>query len=252
MRVSGKGLINRQNTVNFKFDGVNYTGYEGDSVASALLASGKKLFGRSFKYHRPRGVLTAGSEEPNALITVGEGSFQDPNVRATTQEIFEGLVTKSQNNWPNLNYDILSINDLFSHFLGAGFYYKTFMWPKSFWEKIYEPFIRRAAGLGSLSGLHNSDTYEKAYAFCDLLVIGGGPSGLLAAKLAAEAGLDVIIAEQEPIFGGRLNSETEQVDGMPGSTWAAKTIESLKLMDNVRLFSPVSYTHLTLPTILLV
>ena len=162
MRVSGKGLINRQNTVNFKFDGVNCTGYEGDSVASALLASGKKLFGRSFKYHRPRGVLTAGSEEPNALITVGEGSFQDPNVRATTQEIFEGLVTKSQNNWPNLNYDILSINDLFSHFLGAGFYYKTFMWPKSFWEKIYEPFIRRAAGLGSLSGLHTSDTYEKA------------------------------------------------------------------------------------------
>ena len=242
MRVSGKGLINRQNTVNFKFDGVNYTGYEGDSVASALLASGKKLFGRSFKYHRPRGVLTAGSEEPNALITVGEGSFQDPNVRATTQEIFEGLVTRSQNNWPNLSYDVLSINDLFSHFLGAGFYYKTFMWPKSFWEKIYEPFIRRAAGLGSLSGLHNSDTYEKAYAFCDLLVIGGGPSGLLAAKLAAEAGLDVIIAEQEPIFGGRLNSETEQVDGMPGSTWAAKTTESLKLMDNVRLFSRTTVT----------
>ena len=135
MRVSGKGLINRQNTVNFKFDGVNYTGYEGDSVASAILASGKKLFGRSFKYHRPRGVLTAGSEEPNALITVGEGSFQDPNVRATNQEIFEGLVTKSQNNWPNLNYDILSINDLFSHFLGAGFITKPLCAPKAFGKK---------------------------------------------------------------------------------------------------------------------
>ena len=242
MRVSGKGLINREKTLNFKFDGHNYKGFEGDTVASALLASGKKVFGRSFKYHRPRGVLTAGSEEPNALITVGQGAFQDPNIRATTQEIFEGLVTKSQNNWPNLQYDILSINDLFSNFLGAGFYYKTFMWPKSFWEKIYEPFIRRAAGLGALSGLHNSDTYEKAYAFCDLLIIGGGPSGLIAAKIAAEAGLDVILAEQEPIFGGRLNSETEKVDGIPGSDWAVKIIEELKKLDNVRLFLRTTVT----------
>ena len=242
MRVSGKGLINREKTLNFKFDGHNYKGFEGDTVASALLASGKKVFGRSFKYHRPRGVLTAGSEEPNALITVGQGAFQDPNIRATTQEIFEGLVTRSQNNWPNLQYDILSINDLFSNFLGAGFYYKTFMWPKSFWEKIYEPFIRRAAGLGALSGLHNSDTYEKAYAFCDLLIIGGGPSGLIAAKIAAEAGLDVILAEQEPIFGGRLNSETEKVDGISGSDWAVKIIEELKELDNVRLFLRTTVT----------
>ena len=242
MRIAGKGLINREKTLNFKFDGLSYKGFEGDTVASALLASGKKIFGRSFKYHRPRGVLTAGSEEPNALITVGQGAFQDPNVRATTQEIFEGLITKSQNNWPNLQYDILSINDLFSNFLGAGFYYKTFMWPKSFWEKIYEPFIRRAAGLGALSGLHNSDTYEKAYAFCDLLIIGGGPSGLMAAKIAAEAGLDVILAEQEPIFGGRLNSETEKVDGIPGSDWAAKIIEELKALDNVRLFLRTTVT----------
>ena len=242
MRVSGKGLINREKTLNFKFDGHNYKGFEGDTVASALLASGKKVFGRSFKYHRPRGVLTAGSEEPNALITVGQGAFQDPNIRATTQEIFEGLVTQSQNNWPNLQYDILSINDLFSNFLGAGFYYKTFMWPKSFWEKIYEPFIRRAAGLGALSGLHNSDTYEKAYAFCDLLIIGGGPSGLIAAKIAAEAGLDVILAEQEPIFGGRLNSETEKVDGISGSDWAVKIIEELKELDNVRLFLRTTVT----------
>ena len=242
MRVSGKGLINREKTLNFKFDGHNYKGFEGDTVASALLASGKKVFGRSFKYHRPRGILTAGSEEPNALITVGQGAFQDPNIRATTQEIFEGLVTKSQNNWPNLQYDILSINDLFSNFLGAGFYYKTFMWPKSFWEKIYEPFIRRAAGLGALSGLHNSDTYEKAYAFCDLLIIGGGPSGLIATKIAAEAGLDVILAEQEPIFGGRLNSETEKVDGIPGSDWAVKIIEELKELDNVRLFLRTTVT----------
>jgi sarcosine oxidase subunit alpha len=242
VRVSGKGIINREKHVNFKFDGNDYKGFEGDTVASALLASGKKLFGRSFKYHRPRGVLTAGSEEPNALLTVGQGAFQDPNIRATTQEIFEGLITKSQNNWPNLHYDILSANDLFSNFLGAGFYYKTFMWPKSFWEKLYEPFIRRAAGLGALSGLHNSDTYEKAYAFCDLLVIGGGPSGLMAAKIAAEAGLDVIIAEQEPIFGGRLISETEEVDGMPGGVWAAETIKNLKELNNVRLLSRTTVT----------
>jgi len=242
VRIAGKGLINREKTLNFKFDGRSYKGFEGDTVASALLASGKKIFGRSFKYHRPRGVLTAGSEEPNALITVGQGAFQDPNIRATTQEIFEGLITKSQNNWPNLQYDILSVNDLFSNFLGAGFYYKTFMWPKSFWEKIYEPFIRRAAGLGALSGLHNSDTYEKAYAFCDLLIIGGGPSGLMAAKIAAEAGLDVILAEQEPIFGGRLNSETEKVDGIPGSDWAAKIIEELKALDNVRLYLRTTVT----------
>ena len=242
MRVSGKGLINREKILNFKFDGNDYKGFEGDTVASALLASGKKLFGRSFKYHRPRGVLTAGSEEPNALVTVGQGAFQDPNIRATTQEIFEGLITKSQNNWPNLHYDILSANDLFSNFLGAGFYYKTFMWPKSFWERLYEPFIRRAAGLGALSGLHNSDTYEKAYAFCDLLVIGGGPSGLMAAKIAAEAGLDVIIAEQEPIFGGRLISETEEVDGMPGGVWAAETIKNLTELNNVRLLSRTTVT----------
>ena len=242
MRVSGKGLINREKTLNFKFDGRSYKGFEGDTVASALLASGTKVFGRSFKYHRPRGVLTAGSEEPNALITVGQGSCQDPNIRATTQEIFEGLITKSQNNWPNLQFDILSVNDLFSNFLGAGFYYKTFMWPKSFWEKIYEPLIRRAAGLGALSGLHNSDTYEKAYTFCDLLIIGGGPSGLMAAKIAAEAGLDVILAEQEPIFGGRLNSETENVAGIPGSDWAAKIVEELKELENVRLFLRTTVT----------
>ena len=242
MRISGKGLINREKLVNFKFDGSDYKGFEGDTVASALLASGKKLFGRSFKYHRPRGVLTAGSEEPNALLTVGQGAFQDPNIRATTQEIFEGLITKSQNNWPNLHYDILSANDLFSDFLGAGFYYKTFMWPKSFWEKVYEPFIRRAAGLGALSGLHNSDTYEKAYTFCDLLIIGGGPSGLMAAKIAAEAGLDVIIVEQEPIFGGRLISETEEVDGVLGSVWAAKTVKNLEELNNVRLFSRTTVT----------
>ena len=240
-RLNG-GLVERKTPLNFTFDNQSFQGYKGDTLASALLASGVRLVGRSFKYHRPRGIFTAGSEEPNALVELRRYARQEPNTRATVAELFDGLEAKSQNRWPSLKFDFLAINDKLSNFLGAGFYYKTFMWPKSFWMKIYEPFIRRAAGLGALSGLHNSDTYEKAYAFCDLLIIGGGPSGLMAAKIAAEAGLDVILAEQEPIFGGRLNSETEKVDGIPGSDWAAKIIEELKELDNVRLFLRTTVT----------
>ncbi|MEX0279182.1 MAG: 2Fe-2S iron-sulfur cluster-binding protein, partial [Ruegeria sp.] len=136
MRIEGKGLIDRSETVPFVFDGVRYTGFRGDTLASALLANEQRLMGRSFKYHRPRGVLTAGSEEPNALVTVGEGAAQNPNVRATMQEIYPELSARSQNRWPSLNFDLMSINDLAAPFLGAGFYYKTFMWPKSFWEKL--------------------------------------------------------------------------------------------------------------------
>ena len=172
MRISGKGRIDRSRPVSFRFDGNRYEGFEGDTVASALLASGVRLMGRSFKYHRPRGVLTAGSEEPNALITTGRGAGRTPNVRATVQEAFTGLEARSQNAWPSLDFDVLAVNDLASPFLGAGFYYKTFMWPRRFWEAVYEPAIRRAAGLGALSGAHNPDRYERAFAFCDLLVIG--------------------------------------------------------------------------------
>ena len=148
MRIRGKGLVDRSDTVTFRFDGRSYDGFAGDTVASALLANGVRLMGRSFKYHRPRGVLTAGSEEPNALVTVGIGAAAEPNVRATTQEIFEGLEVRSQNAWPSLDLDLLAVNNLFAPWLGAGFYYKTFMWPKAFWERVYEPVIRRAAGLG--------------------------------------------------------------------------------------------------------
>ncbi|MDP1577164.1 MAG: 2Fe-2S iron-sulfur cluster-binding protein, partial [Cypionkella sp.] len=167
MRIAGKGLIDRMRPVSFKFDGKTYQGFKGDNVASALLANGVKLVGRSFKYHRPRGVLTAGSEEPNAMIEVIGASNQTPNVRATVQEIFEGLNTRSQNRWPSLRFDVMAVNDMVSPFLSAGFYYKTFMWPRAFWEAIYEPIIRRAAGLGSLSGKHDEGHYEKAFAFCD-------------------------------------------------------------------------------------
>lgn len=237
MRIAGKGLIDRTQTVPFVFDGVGYEGFRGDTLASALLANGVRLMGRSFKYHRPRGVLTAGSEEPNALVTVGRGAAQDPNVRATMQEIYPGLDARSQNRWPSLNFDLMGVNDLAAPFLGVGFYYKTFMWPKSFWEKLYEPVIRHAAGLGALSGQDNSDKYESAYAFCDLLVIGAGPAGLMAALVAARAGADVILADENAQMGGRLLAETYEVDGKPAPAWVAGVLAELQEMENVRLMS---------------
>lgn len=237
MRIDGKGLIDRSKPVRFQFDDIGYTAFEGDTVASALLAKGQRLMGRSFKYHRPRGVLTAGSEEPNALVTVGRGAAQEPNLRATVQEVYDGLEVRSQNAWPSLKTDVMAVNDLAWRFLGAGFYYKTFMWPQAFWERVYEPIIRRAAGLGGLSGAHNPDTYEKAYAFCDLLVIGAGPTGLMAALTAARAGADVLLVDEDSLMGGRLNAETYVVDGMPGAEWAAQAVAELRAMDNVRLMS---------------
>ena len=242
MRVSGKGIINRDRQVSFSFDGRSYTGYEGDTLASALLANDVKMIARSFKYHRPRGVMTAGSEDPNGLVTIGTGPAQDPNVRATVQEIFDGLQAKSQNNWPNLDLDVLQVNNWMAPFLSAGFYYKTFMWPKAFWEKLYEPFIRRAAGLGALSEQHNPDTYDKAYAFCDVLIIGAGPSGLAAALTAGRAGLDVILADENPRMGGRLNAETYEVGGMSGDQWAAQVVAELDAMSNVRLMTRTTVT----------
>ncbi|NEY91586.1 sarcosine oxidase subunit alpha family protein [Tabrizicola oligotrophica] len=235
MRVAGKGLIEREKPVSFTFDGRTYAGFKGDTVASALLAARVRVVGRSFKYHRPRGVLTAGSEEPNALIEVVGAKNQTPNVRATVQEVFEGLVTRSQNRMGSLRWDLLAVNDLMAPFFSAGFYYKTFMWPRAFWEKVYEPAIRRAAGLGSLSGRHDEGHYEKAFAFCDLLVIGAGPTGLIAALTAARAGADVILADEDSRMGGRLLSNGETVDGQPGPDWVAAVLAELSSLPNVRL-----------------
>ena len=237
MRIDGKGLIDRKKPISFRFDGQRYDGFAGDTLASALLANDIRLMGRSFKYHRPRGVLTAGSEEPNALVTTGLGPAQEPNVRATTLELHEGLMARSQNRWPSLGFDLMAVNDLAAPFLGAGFYYKTFMWPKAFWEKIYEPVIRNAAGLGALSGEANSDKYEKAFAHCDLLVIGAGPAGLWAAMEGARAGLDVILCDEDTQPGGRLNAETETVGGMAGAEWAASAVAELRVMGNVRIMT---------------
>ena len=235
MRVDGKGLIDRSVPISFSFDGVSYRGFQGDTVASALLANDIRLMARSFKYHRPRGVLTAGSEEPNALITVGCDGATDPNVRATVQEIYDGLEVHSQNAWPSLDFDAMAVNDLAAPFLGAGFYYKTFMWPRAFWEKVYEPIIRRAAGLGALSGKKPTDKYERAFAHCDVLVIGAGPTGLMAALKAGRSGVDVILADEDSVMGGRLNAETYLIDGQKGADWATSILAELAAMDNVRL-----------------
>lgn len=242
MRVGGKGLIDRTRPVSFRWDGTTYRGFKGDTLASALLAHDVRLVARSFKYHRPRGILSAGSEEPNALVTIGRGAVTDPNVRATVQEIYDGLEARPQNVWPSLSFDMMAVNDLAAPFLGAGFYYKTFMWPRAFWEKLYEPVIRRAAGLGALSGEADADPFEKAFAFCDLLVIGAGPAGLMAALVAARSGADVIIADEDSVMGGRLNAETLNVDDQTGQAWAASMVETLRAMDNVRLMTRTTVT----------
>jgi sarcosine oxidase subunit alpha len=242
MRIEGKGLIDRNAPRRFTFDGKSYEGFKGDTLASALLANGVKLFGRSFKYHRPRGVLTAGSEEPNALVEVMGAKNHTPNVRATVQEVFEGLAARSQNRWPSLKHDFMAVNDLASPFLSAGFYYKTFMWPRAFWEGLYEPIIRRAAGLGSLSGKHDEGRYEKAFAFCDLLVIGSGPTGLMAALTAALAGADVILAEEDHQIGGRLLADGGMIDGRPAVAWVAAVQAELKAMKNVRILRRTTVT----------
>ncbi|MCY4206491.1 MAG: sarcosine oxidase subunit alpha family protein [Roseovarius sp.] len=235
-RVNG-GLVDRSKTLGFTFNGKAMKGHPGDTLASALIANGQKLVGRSFKYHRPRGVFTAGSEEPNALVELRDGAFTEPNTRATVTELFEGLSARSQNHRGSLEFDILSINDMLHPFLSAGFYYKTFMWPKTFWEKVYEPFIRSAAGLGRLSMQEDPDCYDKGFIHCDVLVIGAGPAGLVAARAAAESGARVVVADEDFLPGGRLNAETMEIDGSPGHAWAATAAAELASMQNVRFMN---------------
>ena len=242
-RFPGKGLrIDRTRPVRFTFDGKAFEGFHGDTLASALLANGQRLMARSFKYHRPRGVMTAGSEEPSALVEIHEGAQQTPNVRATMQEIYEGLDARSQNRLGPLGFDLLAVNDRLSPFLGAGFYYKTFMWPRAFWERFYEPAIRRAAGLGRLSGHHDEAPYEKAFAHCDLLIVGAGPAGLMAALTAGRAGADVILATEDTRPGGRLLSDLPQIDGQPAPLWVDAVMAELQSLPNVRLMTRTSVT----------
>jgi methylglutamate dehydrogenase subunit C len=241
-RLSSGGLIDRAQPLSFSFDGQTFGGFAGDTLASALVANGVKLVGRSFKYHRPRGILTSGSEEPNALVELRTGARREPNTRATTAELYDGLVAASQNRWPSLAFDLSAINDRLSPFLVAGFYYKTFMWPPKFWEALYEPLIRRAAGLGRAAGAEDPDHYEKAHAHCDVLVIGGGPTGLTAALAAGRAGARVILCDEDFRLGGRLLAETYEIDGKPGLEWVAQAEAELASLPEVRIMRRTAVT----------
>ncbi len=232
---SGGRLIDRSRRVTFRFNGQQMYGYKGDTVASALLGEGKVLVGRSFKYHRPRGVVTSGPEEPNALLGIGKDKTFEPNARATTTELFDGLEAASQNHWPSLEFDIGAINSKLWRFFPAGFYYKTFLWPRAFWKHVYEPVIRQSAGLGKPPKARDADHYEHFHAHVDVLVIGGGIAGLTAAKAAAEAGAEVLLAEQNAHWGGRAPVDGVEIDGKPAETWVAETVSALEAMPNVNL-----------------
>ena len=228
-------LIDRSQSVQFTFNGAFYRGFAGDTLASALLANDQMLMGRSFKYHRPRGVVASGAEEPNALMNLGEAGSFEPNARATTTELFSGLKARSQNHWPSLDYDIGAINSRLSRLLPAGFYYKTFLHPRPFWKYIYEPFIRQSAGLGQAPKDRDADVYEHFYAHVDVLIVGGGVAGLAAALAAGRSGAQVLMVEQTAYWGGRTPVDGGEIDGQSPEEWVKGAVQSLENMENVRL-----------------
>src|SRR6202453_3045853 len=240
----GGGSIDRSRPLVFTFDGLDYQGYAGDTLASALIANGLHLVGRSFKYHRPRGILSAGAEEPNALVTVARGSGRvTPNLRATQIELTDGLIATSQNRWPSLKFDLGAVNDLFSPLFGAGFYYKTFMGPNLLgknwaWTRVYEPMIRRAAGLGASPREPDPDRYQRTFDHCDVLIVGAGPAGLAAALAASEGGARVVLCDENPTLGGSLLAEAEtEIDGKSALKWLGDTLAALRSTPNVRLMT---------------
>ena len=238
-RVKKTDYVDQTNRISFKFDGKTYFGFKGDTLASALLSNGIHLVGRSFKYHRPRGIMTCGSEEPNAICQINPGTdLTEPNVRATEIELYEGLEASSQNCWPNVNFDIGGINNFISPFIPAGFYYKTFMWPKSFWKNIYEPLIRKSAGLGKSPTLPDPDLYDHKHIHCDVLVIGGGISGIIAAKIAAKNGSNTILIDDKNTLGGSTifqNNENFKINDEISKDWLFKEIEELKKLKNLTI-----------------
>ena len=242
-RLSSGGEINRTERISFKFNGRNYFGYKGDTLASALLGNGVHLVARSFKYHRPRGFLGSGSEEPNAIVQVLKDKARtQPNIRATEIEIFEGFEARSQNCWPNVNFDIGEINSLFSPILPAGFYYKTFMWPAKFW-KTYEYFIRKSAGLGVSATERDPDIYDHKYHHCDVLIIGTGPAGLSAAVIAAQSSKKVLLVDENAEHGGSLlgsNDKTNNINNETPKKWIKKTYSELLKNKNIKILNRTS------------
>jgi sarcosine oxidase subunit alpha len=233
-RIDAGGLVDREAPCRFTFDGRAFDGFRGDTLASALLANGVRVAARSFRYHRPRGVFAIGSDEPNALVQLGTGPWTEPNTRATVAELFDGLTATSQNRWPSLRVDLLSVFDRLSPLLAAGFFYRTFKWPARAWT-LYERAIRRVAGLGRAPAAADPDTYEQRHAHCDVLVIGAGPAGLAAAAAAADHGADVIVIDEHPHAGGWLCRERARIGGGDGAAWAARTAARLSARTNVRL-----------------
>ena len=232
-RITSGGLIDRSKEISFIFNGKKYNGYKGDTLASALLANGVHLIGRSFKYHRPRGIIAAGVEDANGKVQLYKDNITEPNVNVTEVELVEGLRIESQNCWPSVNFDVGGINNFLNRFFPAGFYYKTFMWPKSFWYHVYEPLIRKAAGMGKASLDPDPDRYEHQYEHCDILVVGSGPSGISSALSAAKNGARVILAEDKARFGGSLLTDNVTIGNKNGDEWVEDSISELKSMPNV-------------------
>lgn len=232
---SGGRLIDRTKQIEFTWNGKRLFCFQGDTLASALLANDQMMVGRSFKYHRPRGIIAAGPEEPNALMGTGvDGSFE-PNQRATTTEVYQGLTSISQNHWPSLEFDIGAINSKLPRFFPAGFYYKTFMYPRAAWKHVFEPIIRKSAGLGKAPTHKDEDTYEYFYAHVDIMVVGGGIAGLGAALTAGQSGASVLLMEQGVSFGGRAITDGVEIDGKPAGAWVKKTLATLKKLPNVQI-----------------
>ncbi len=234
-RLPSSGRIDRDAPLSFSFDGRTVQGYAGDTVASALLANGISLIGRSIKLHRPRGIVAAGAEDPNALVQIGRGAETVPDLRATQVELYEGMDVRSVNCWPSVKFDVAALTGLFAPLMPAGFYYKTFKWPPSWWQRVYEPRIRHAAGFGSAPDAPDPDRYDKVNRHCDVLVVGGGPAGLAAALEAGRRGARVILCDEHPEFGGRLLASREHVDGEPGTDWVRAVVEELAALPEVTL-----------------
>ncbi|MEE9453460.1 MAG: sarcosine oxidase subunit alpha family protein [Paracoccaceae bacterium] len=232
---NGGALIDRDTAVAFTFNGQNLTAHDGDTLASALLANGQMLVGRSFKYHRPRGIMASGVEEPNALVNMNEGAHFEPNQRSTTTEVFADLTARSQNHWPSLNFDIGAVNNRLPRLFPAGFYYKTFMKPRWAWKHLFEPLIRQSAGLGAVPKVANADHYEYFYAYVDVLIIGGGMAGIAAAVEAGKSGAKVLLMEQTPHLGGRILVDEVEVENQSAVDWIAAQTALLEGMDNVTI-----------------